>query len=94
MRNILYFESKGRIIHIVLHDRADKFYGKMNELENQLENSKFFFLRIHQSYLVNYRFIEKIDLTKVRLINGIELQISEDRNKIILEQYRRLVNKN
>jgi DNA-binding LytR/AlgR family response regulator len=94
MRNILYFESKGRIIQIVLQDKSDKFYGKLNELENQLENSKFSFLRIHQSYLVNYRFIEKIDMTKVRLINGIELQISEDRKKIILEQYRRLVNKN
>lgn len=94
MRNILYFESKGRIIQIVLQDKADKFYGKLNELENQLESSKFSFLRIHQSYLVNYRFIEKIGLTKVRLINGIELQISEDRKKNILDQYRRLVNKN
>ncbi len=94
MKNILYFESKGRIIQVVLQDKVDQFYGKLNELEPQLEKSKYSFLRIHQSYLVNYRFIEKIGMSKVRLTNGIELQISEDRRKIILEQYHRLVSTN
>ena len=41
-------------------DGAGKFYGKLNNIEKQLVDSKIPFLRIHQSYLVNYRFICKI----------------------------------
>ena len=46
-------------------DGAGKFYGKLNNIEKQLEDSKIPVLRIHQSYLVNYRFICKISFSHV-----------------------------
>ena len=46
-------------------DGAGKFYGKLNNIEKQLVDSKIPFLRIHQSYLVNYRFICKIIFSHV-----------------------------
>ena len=46
-------------------DGAGKFYGKLNNIEKQLVDSKIPFLRIHQSYLVNYRFICKISFSHV-----------------------------
>ena len=46
-------------------DGAGKFYGKLNTIEKQLVDSKIPFLRIHQSYLVNYRFICKIIFSHV-----------------------------
>ena len=72
-------------------DGAGKFYGKLNNIEKQLVDSKIPFLRIHQSYLVNYRFICKISFSHVTLRDGTVLQISEDRQKKIREQYNNLL---
>ena len=46
-------------------DGAGKFYGKLNNIEKQLVDSKIHFMRIHQSYPVNYRFICKISFSHV-----------------------------
>ena len=56
-----------------------------------MENENIPFLRIHQSYLVNYRYIKEISFYKVILFNGVELQISEDRQKIVREKYNNLM---
>lgn len=53
LKDVLYFESSGRLIKIKGKDENGKFYGKLNMLEKKLENGKISFLRIHQSYLVN-----------------------------------------
>ena len=50
-----------------------------------LVDSKIPFLRIHQSYPVNYRFICKISFSHVTLRDGTVLQISEDRQKKIMK---------
>ena len=89
INNISYFESSGRLINIIHMDGKDKFYGKLNYVEKQLGDSKIPFLRIHQSYLVNYRFICKISFSHVTLRDGTVLQISEDRQKKIREQYNK-----
>lgn len=86
-RNIMFFESTGRIINIHNQDSTGKFYGKLNSIERKLEDGKVPFLRIHQSYLVNYGFIKEITFSKVVLTNGILLQISEERQKLIRAKY-------
>ena len=91
LKDVLYFESSGRLIKIKGKDENGKFYGKLNMLEKKLENGKISFLRIHQSYLVNYRFIKEISFYKVVLYNGMELQISEDRQKSVREKYNVLI---
>lgn len=47
INNISYFESSGRLINIIHKDGAGKFYGKLNNIEKQLGDSKIPFLRIH-----------------------------------------------
>ena len=85
---IIYFESNGRSISIILADgRNEKFNGKLNDVEKDLKNSKIGFLRIHQSYLISYHFIKSITKTHVKLLNDLVLQISEDRQKNIRKQY-------
>lgn len=79
------------MITIRTKDSAGKFYGKLNLLEKQLENGKIPFLRIHQSYLVNYRFIKEITFSKVVLLDGTELQISEERQKMIRAKFSNLM---
>lgn len=91
-KNIIYFESAGRVITVITKDDSKgKFYGKLNLLEKRLENGKIPFLRIHQSYLVNYRFVKEITFSKVVLFDGTELQISEERQKIIRLNYSNLL---
>lgn len=89
--DIMYFESDGRIINIIMTNSTDKFYDKLNDVEDRLKKSKFTFLRIHQSYLVNFKYIEKISFSKITLMDGTELQISEERQKQIRKEYGQLL---
>lgn len=90
-KNIMYFESSGRLIRIKNKAGSGKFYGKLNVIEKQLQDGKIPFLRIHQSYLVNYRFVQEISFEKVVLTDGTELHISEDRQKAIRAKYNELL---
>lgn len=89
--SITYFESVGRIVLIHSTDVDGKFYGKLSDLEEQMAEWEIPFLRIHQSYLVNYRHICQITFGKVTLLNGIELQISDDRKRLVRERYTNLL---
>ena len=50
---IEFLESKKRVIeiHVKGEEQTRKFYGKLNEIEGNLEHP--FFIRVHQSYVVN-----------------------------------------
>lgn len=87
IKSILYFESKGRIIHINTVGGKEKFYGKLDDAEEKLRTEKIQFLRIHKSFLVNMEYVEKISYDKVYLKNGEELRISEERKKMIQREY-------
>lgn len=90
--DILYFESSGRAINVYSKDhKAEKFNGKLSEVEERLDNGKIPFLRIHQSYLVNYHHIHSRSKTAVMLTNGTKLPISEERQKNFGKQYGRLL---
>jgi DNA-binding LytR/AlgR family response regulator len=90
--DIIYFESKGRTINIVLADgKVEKFNGKLNDVEQELKSCKIGFLRIHQSYLISYYFIKSMTKTHVKLFNGSVLQISEERQKDIRKKYCKLL---
>lgn len=83
------FESNGRVIliHMVGKENEEnvlcqnRFYGKMNEIEKQIASKNGRFLRIHQSYLVNYDYIQTVAPAEVVMLDGSKIQISEDRRK-------------
>lgn len=83
---IIYFKSNKRYIYVITENREYTFYGKLSEIERQMENSGNIFLRVHQSYLVNYKFVERISSIKVKMYNGKELPVSEDRQKTLKEK--------
>lgn len=90
--DILYFESIGRTINVhSKSDRTEKFNGKLSEVEERLNNGKIPFLRIHQSYLVNYHHIRSRSKTEVMLNDGTKLPISEDKQRIFGRQYSSLL---
>jgi DNA-binding LytR/AlgR family response regulator len=49
------------------------------------------FLRIHQSYLVNFRLVKARSKTHVTMIDGSKLPISADRLGMFNKQYSKLL---
>lgn len=95
---IYYFESRNRIVYIHMaknmkmentdSSRTEyRFYGKMNDVEKQISDRNICFIRIHQSYLVNFEYIKSMNFTGVTMSDGIVLQISEDRQKNVRTQF-------
>lgn len=98
IKDIIYFESQSRVIHIVRKDGIkDIFYGKLNDIEKELAKTNQRFLRIHQSFLVNFDYVTKINFSSVNLTieNGpdICLKISEDRQKSVRLQLCKIIGK-
>ena len=77
--HILYFKSSKRKILIVTDKEEFMLYGKLNEIEESLKTCKASFLRVHQSYLVNYRHITGQAYDFIIMDNGKKISISEDR---------------
>lgn len=87
LQEIMYFESRDRVIIVKMLMKEMKFYGRMRDVEEEVAESGRTFLRIHQSYLVNYQYIRWIKSRKVILLNGEELQMSEERRKKIRDKF-------
>lgn len=86
LKEIHYFESHNRIIYIHTDNGSvEQFYGRLQQVEQELSKGYTQFLRIHQSYLVNYEYIYKMNFASVILKNTagkkFTLRISEDRQK-------------
>lgn len=89
---IMYFESSGRKIKLYMRNGKEYgFNGKLSEVAASLAGGKIPFLRIHQSYLVNFHLIISRCKSTVKLINGQSLPISEDRQKEFTKQYGTLL---
>lgn len=87
IRDILYFESKKRKIYIITKKEMFELYGKLNDIEKSLKASKIAFLRVHQSFLVNYKHVDGLAYDFIVMDNGKRISISEDRRRLISEQY-------
>lgn len=94
LEDIIYFESNRRIINIITVHGNFKFYGKLNEVQERVATAKTTFLRIHQSYLVNYKYINRLSYDFVEMRNGIRLSISEEKQKMISELYFKELERN
>lgn len=91
LKDIVYFESKGRKIFIHTARGTDSFYKKLSEVEDEVNKSTIPFLRIHQSFLVNYHYIFGYSSAQITLLNGKTLPVSLDRQKEIRRQYNILL---
>ena len=83
---ILYFRSDRNYIYLRLKNGEElHFLGKLSNIEHQLPPR--FFVRVHQSYLVNRTAIRVIDKQRkaLRLSNGEEIYISKAHYKETLK---------
>lgn len=90
--DIQYFHSNRRIIHMIDKEgNDDKFSDKMNHVELVIKEGKHKFLRIHQSYLINYDYISAFSLNSVTMIDGKIFSISPDRSKTVASEYTKFI---
>lgn len=87
VREICYFESHRRQIQIHGTEKRDVFYGRLGEIQKQLEQGSFPFIRIHQSYLVNPDKINRFYREKVEMEDGVVLPVSESRQREVKEKF-------
>ena len=80
VQDIYYFESENKIVKIHCINNIIKFYGKLNDVEQKLNDS---FIRIHSSILVNTVYIAQFKYNEVKMINGELLPISQSRRQDI-----------
>lgn len=84
LREVLYFASDRRTVNILLETgREYLMYGKLDEVEQRLRGSNLSFVRIHQSYLINGRYVEEYHRGMVRLRNRHVLPVSRRRRDCI-----------
>lgn len=81
IKDILYFESDGKKVKMVLQDEMHEFYGKLFEIEQQLEDQDF--IPIHKSYLVNYYHVIEYQYDYVKMSNKTILPISQQHRKSV-----------
>ena len=77
VNNIRYFEVEGHHVTAFFDDNEERVSGTLNEYEERLKSNGF--IRIHKSFLVNFRFIRAIGTNSVSLMNGETLPLSRNR---------------
>lgn len=90
-RDIIYFESRKRIINVITKDEDYQFYGKLNDIEKMISEKHTGFLRIHQSYLINLQYVKRMAYSYIELDNGEVLSISDERQKKVRDTYCRIL---
>lgn len=89
--DIMYFKSQKRYVHIFGREENGVVLEQLNNIEKAVEDKNCRFLRIHQSYLINMRYIKEYHRSKVVMANGVVLPISCDRRKKINEVHMMLL---
>lgn len=72
LSDVLYFKSNKRKIIAKLNNNKIEFYEKLDNIEKETPS---FFIRVHQSYLVNINFISTLELNQV-IINNESIPVS------------------
>ena len=76
-KDIKFFEAKTHFINAVCNDGVVRICGTLREYEERMRDIGF--IRIHKSYLVNFRYISSIEKNAVFLSCGKELPLSRYR---------------
>lgn len=79
-RDIAYFMSMDKKIRLVTKGGEEEFYGK---LKSVLERLPADFIMIHQSYVINQRYVGEYSYDSVKMWDGTVLSISKPYRKSI-----------
>ncbi|WP_159081730.1 LytR/AlgR family response regulator transcription factor [Paenibacillus sp. CAA11] len=84
-KEIIYLESNCRKVILHTSTQSIEYYSTLNK-----ENDKLFsdeFIRIHQSYIINFYHVKQITAKKIILLSGREIPISERYTASVKKSY-------
>lgn len=88
IEKIVYVESQKHKLKFYILETSLKEYCMYNKLDNiELQLKKYRFLRIHKSYLVNMKYIDKVNNYKAITTMGEEFSISKQRYQAVKEAF-------
>lgn len=83
--DIIYIETNKHKNLFYTKNGIYSIYRKLNQIEEDLSGMDF--VRIHQSFLVNMRYVEKISSYIMRLTTGVELSVPKSRYQHVKREY-------
>lgn len=91
LNDIVYFYSERRHVNAVCVDKKYSFYGKLGDVQDKLEEKTTRFLRIHQSFLVNMKFVKEYHYNELVMYTGEALYISKENRKKMRDIHMKLL---
>ena len=85
LEDILYIESRSHQLWFERNGVQMYMYGQINDLQKQLAD--FSFIRPHQSFLVNLKYIEQIRNYTIYMTNGMEIPVTKPRYGEVKEKF-------
>ncbi|NBH15899.1 DNA-binding response regulator [Clostridiaceae bacterium] len=80
--DILYCEVMNRKIYLHTQKDVVTFYGKLKDLEKQLDEN---FVKCHRSYIVNLAFIQEYSNGWILLENQSQIPVSRPHHQVLLD---------
>lgn len=93
-QNILYFESRQRIVVMHTTKQAIEFYAKLSQVHSTLPPDNF--IRCHQSYIVNMNRVKSLDKANRLFVldSGATIEISKSQYPTVLTEYDKFTSYN
>ena len=83
VKDIYYIEAQDKRVRVVLKDTAFSDRRGIDEIERALAGEDFF--RVHRSYLINFRYVARLDKNEILLVSGEQIPLSRLRKKAFKE---------
>lgn len=86
--HVIYIESNARKLAVYLTDDRVEVYAKLTDIEKQMPD---YFVRCHQSYIVNMEYVKYLNQNTFQMNNGTQIPISQSRLKTVKEQFLKML---
>lgn len=83
--DIFYFMSSGRKCSVVNKGADSEFYAKLDEVESRLDPEQF--IRVHQSYIVQLKYVKSLTRDGLTMNNGLFVPVSQKRYAYVKQQF-------
>ena len=87
-KDIMYLESERRVVIIHRTANLHHFYAQLDEVEQLVPD---YFIRIHQSYLVNMHFITSLSRGRCQMLDGLVIPVAQKRRALARSSYLKFI---
>lgn len=91
VKDIYYIEAQDKRVRVVLKDTAFNDRRGIDEIERALAGEDFF--RVHRSYLINFRYVARLDKHEILLVSGEQIPLSRLRKKAFKNAFQAYVSR-